>query len=72
LYMLCSDGLSDMLSDPLIQHLLQSADSLETLGTTLINAANEAGGRDNISVILIRASGEGGGTALRSWWPFKR
>ena len=72
LYMLCSDGLSDMLSDGVIEQLLQSAESLETVGTTLISAANEAGGKDNISVILIRASGEGGATALRSWWPFKR
>ena len=37
----------------------------------LIEAANDAGGKDNISVILVRASG-GAPAAARSWWPFRR
>ena len=74
LYVMCSDGLSDMISDELIQRLLQTTDSLESIAAGLINAANEAGGKDNISVILVRSSGEGAaGAALsRSWWSFRR
>jgi protein phosphatase len=71
LYLLCSDGLSDMLDDTGIAQLLQGDDSLEQTSRTLIDAANDAGGKDNISVILVRASG-GASTSLRSWWPFRR
>jgi protein phosphatase len=35
----------------------------------LLDAANDAGGRDNISLILLRAGGAG---AARPWWPFRR
>jgi PPM family protein phosphatase len=74
LYLMCSDGLSDMLTDTDIERLLVTgaeATPLEGTAKVLIAAANEAGGKDNISVILIRASG---GTTVsgRSWWPFKR
>jgi len=71
LYMMCSDGLSDMLDDAGIAHVLQAHDSLETGSRALIDAANDAGGKDNISVILVRASG-GAGAPARSWWPFRR
>ena len=37
----------------------------------LIDAANDAGGKDNISVILVRAAG-GASAPARSWWPFRR
>ena len=70
LYLLCSDGLSDMLDDETIAELLQRGDSLPELAATLIDAANEAGGRDNISVVLARATGPVG--TGRSWWPFRR
>jgi serine/threonine protein phosphatase PrpC len=71
LYLLCSDGLSDMLNDETISKMLQACDSLEVAAGALVSAANDAGGKDNISVILVRASGDGS-TSLRSWWPFKR
>lgn len=71
LYLMCSDGLSDMIDDGTIALLLQRGDPLEALGRALIEAANEAGGRDNISVILARAGGAGS-MASRSWWPFRR
>jgi serine/threonine protein phosphatase PrpC len=70
-YLLCSDGLSDMLDDAGIAQLLQGDDSLEHTARRLIDAANDAGGKDNISVILVRASG-GANTSMRSWWPFRR
>src|ERR1700712_4032013 len=70
IYLLCSDGLSDMLDDEMISQLLQSCDLLPEAATALIDAANEAGGKDNISVVLVRVRGPAG--AARSWWPFRR
>ncbi len=71
LFLLCSDGLSDMLDDAAIAQVLLAHDSLDSCTRALIDAANDAGGKDNISVILARAVG---GTAApsRSWWPFRR
>lgn len=68
--LLCSDGLSDMITDDQIAGVLQSANDLTEAGTGLVAAANEAGGRDNIAVVLVRAQGTA--TTSRSWWPFKR
>lgn len=51
--LLCSDGLWEMLrGDETIAHHLQTANDLSTISQNLINAANEAGGDDNISVVL--------------------
>ena len=69
--LMCSDGLSDMLSDEQIEQLLRTSDSLSTAGTMLVQAANAAGGRDNIAVILARAK-PGAGSAGKSWWSFWR
>ncbi len=69
--LLCSDGLSDMLADASIQQLLQMHDSLPETAAALVDAANDAGGKDNISVILVR-SGGGAHSSSRSWWPFRR
>jgi PPM family protein phosphatase len=71
LYLLCSDGLSDMLDDPAIASVLASHAELPSCSRALISAANDAGGKDNISVILVRAGGSAG-AAPRSWWPFRR
>ncbi|HYM56355.1 MAG TPA: Stp1/IreP family PP2C-type Ser/Thr phosphatase, partial [Solirubrobacteraceae bacterium] len=53
-FLLCSDGLTSMVHEPKLQPLFEDAGDLETLGRRLIDAANEAGGRDNITVILFR------------------
>ena len=71
LYLLCSDGLSDMLADASIQQLLQMHTPLSEAGAALVEAANDAGGKDNISVILARAEGSAAPSS-RAWWPFKR
>jgi len=71
LYLLCSDGLSDMLPDVSIAQILTSANTLPDACRALVAAANDAGGRDNISVILARSLG-GVAPVSRSWWPFKR
>jgi PPM family protein phosphatase len=70
LYLLCSDGLSDMLDDEAIGQLLQGQDALDETAGALVDAANDAGGKDNISVVLARVKGPM--LAGRSWWPFKR
>ena len=72
LYLMCSDGLSDMLDDESLSQLLQGYDSLEEAGHALIAAANDAGGKDNIAVVLVRAPGSPA-AASKSWWaPFRR
>jgi PPM family protein phosphatase len=54
-FLLCSDGLTGMVHEPQLKPLLEDRErSLEQTGRTLIAAANEAGGRDNITVILFR------------------
>ncbi|PKO64493.1 MAG: protein phosphatase [Betaproteobacteria bacterium HGW-Betaproteobacteria-16] len=55
LFLLCSDGLSDMLSDQRLAALLVTAGTLDEKAHALIDAANDSGGRDNISVILAAA-----------------
>ena len=69
-YLLCSDGLSDMLDDESISQLLQSCELLPEAANALIGAANDAGGKDNISVVIARVLGSSG--LPRSWWPFRR
>jgi protein phosphatase len=70
-YLLCSDGLSDMIGDDVIAQLMATKDRLDAAGRALIDAANDAGGKDNISVVLVRAGGTGTETG-KSWWPFRR
>ena len=54
-FIMCSDGLSDMVDDAGIARLLNGDASLEQKAKQLIDAANAAGGRDNISVLLVCA-----------------
>ncbi|MBS7576860.1 MULTISPECIES: Stp1/IreP family PP2C-type Ser/Thr phosphatase [unclassified Enterococcus] len=54
LFLICSDGLSNMLSDEEILKLLVSSETLEEKAEHLINQANENGGLDNITVLLIK------------------
>jgi serine/threonine protein phosphatase PrpC len=53
-YLLCSDGLTTMLSEEEIAAVLRGHHRLRDAGEALIAAANDAGGRDNITVLLIR------------------
>lgn len=55
LYLLCSDGLNSMLTDDEIAGLLEPGGSLESSCERLVEAANQRGGNDNISVVLLRA-----------------
>ena len=52
-YLLCSDGLSDLLSDAeIVQILREQADDMEAAAEKLVEKANEYGGLDNISVVI--------------------
>ncbi len=53
-YLLCSDGLTTMIGEELIAAVLAANQRLRDAGEALIAAANEAGGRDNITVVLLR------------------
>jgi PPM family protein phosphatase len=80
--MMCSDGLSDMLDDHSIAAVLahhtpsdqanaSPSAALDSLGQSLIQAANDAGGRDNIAVSLVQviAAPDASG---RGWWLLRR
>lgn len=53
-YLLCSDGLSGMVTDEQILEVVSGADDLEEICQKLINAANSSGGDDNVTAVLIR------------------
>jgi protein phosphatase len=52
--LLCSDGLTTMIPEERVAEILGVAGSLDARAEALIDAANEAGGRDNITVVLFR------------------
>ncbi|HJS92908.1 MAG TPA: Stp1/IreP family PP2C-type Ser/Thr phosphatase, partial [Solirubrobacteraceae bacterium] len=52
--LLCSDGLTSMISEDTVRGVLTAHDNLDAAADALIHEANEAGGRDNITVVLFR------------------
>ena len=67
LYLLCSDGLNDMVEDGDIGMTMQMLqNNLPLAATQLIQMANDNGGRDNVSVILVKVKGRF--AAPRGWW----
>jgi PPM family protein phosphatase len=54
LLLLCSDGLTSMVSEERVTEILARSKGLENTAQALINEANQAGGRDNITVVLVR------------------
>jgi hypothetical protein len=61
-YLLCSDGLTGMISEEQVAEILRRSSSLERAAEELVEAANERGGRDNITVVLFRLADEDGGS----------
>jgi serine/threonine protein phosphatase PrpC len=59
-YLLCSDGLTSMVPEARVADIVRGASSLSAAGRGLIAAANDAGGRDNITVLLFRLEEIGG------------
>jgi serine/threonine protein phosphatase PrpC len=53
-YLICSDGLTSMVPEARVAEVLAAGRSLAAAGRALIDAANDAGGRDNITVVLFR------------------
>lgn len=53
-YLLCSDGLSKMVSDEEIRDILLSESDLEAALYGLIESANDRGGKDNVTIILVK------------------
>lgn len=53
-FLLCSDGLTTMLDDDRVQAILEEAEDLEQAADHLVRAANDRGGKDNITVVLFR------------------
>ncbi len=53
-FLLCSDGLTSMISDEEVAAILRSADDLDSAAESLVRAANQSGGKDNITVVLFR------------------
>jgi PPM family protein phosphatase len=69
-FMVCSDGLTSMVPEARVREILVAGDALEAAGRELIAAANDAGGRDNITVILFRleeVDGEGEEAGYATW-----
>lgn len=60
--LICSDGLTSMLSDEQIATILGGGGEVEALADRLVGAANEAGGEDNITVVLLDVTNEGEGS----------
>jgi len=56
IYLMCSDGLSDMVDDEGIAEIMRGPVTLQQMAGQLIDAANAKGGRDNISVLLAQAN----------------
>ena len=59
LFLLCSDGLTSMISEAEIAEVLASTGDIEVAGRALVDRANAAGGKDNITVVLFRLEGVG-------------
>jgi protein phosphatase len=60
LFLLCSDGLTDMVPDADVADMVRASLSLEEKTNLLVDTANAQGGRDNISVLLVQTAAAGG------------
>lgn len=54
-YLLCSDGLTDMVRDAQLSQILEATPDLQEKADRLVQTANNQGGRDNISVVVVQA-----------------
>lgn len=67
IYLLCSDGLNDMVEDEDIQSTLYAMQgNLPMAAEQLVQMANDNGGRDNVSVILVKVKGDF--AVPQGWW----
>ena len=68
IYLMCTDGLSDMIDDAAIAGILKNASPLTQMADELVALANKNGGRDNITVLLTQAVGGREKSGLMSRW----
>lgn len=61
LFLLCCDGLNDLVDDQIISSILQSDAPLPAMASQLVDTANNNGGTDNITVILVSILNKSGG-----------
>jgi serine/threonine protein phosphatase PrpC len=59
-YLLCSDGLFNEVDEPTIGQILHGATDLTAAAQQLVDLANEGGGRDNISVVIVEVTDDAG------------
>jgi len=59
-FLLCSDGLCDMVSSAVMNDILGSDADLQQKVASLVDAANDAGGKDNITVVVLHTDGKDG------------
>jgi serine/threonine protein phosphatase PrpC len=67
IYLLCSDGLSKMVEDQEIERLLLDESDLEAAVYGLIERANDHGGKDNVTVVLIKVIERAVRAAYSGW-----
>jgi serine/threonine protein phosphatase PrpC len=65
-YVLCSDGLSKMVTDEQLRDVLLEHEDLESALYTLIEAANDHGGNDNVTVIIVKVLARASKKAIES------
>jgi serine/threonine protein phosphatase PrpC len=68
IYLMCSDGLSDMMNDAQIAGTLRQRAALSVMANHLVAQANDNGGRDNIAVLLTRVASNSEKRGLISRW----
>ncbi len=59
-YLLCCDGLTDLVQDWMIREIMTSGETPETVAENLIRAANANGGSDNITVVVVTVHSDSG------------
>jgi len=64
-FLLCSDGLSDMVSDNTISETMKATPNIQQSAEKLVNKANENGGKDNISVCVLEFNGKKRGVLVK-------
>lgn len=56
--LLCSDGLSNMVTDEVIRQIVSVSQEVDIIGKTLVNEANKNGGQDNITVVVVKQNSD--------------
>jgi protein phosphatase len=54
LFLLCTDGLTGVVGPDAVNHIMEHGSGVQSMAEALVNAACEAGGPDNVSVIIVR------------------